>query len=324
MFKKYSSIENHYREVYVNSLKMQGFTKPNVIWVAREKLHGTNFSALVTKESLTWCKRSGPIEPGESFYNHTVVANRIEGQIKAGTKKFLDEGAKVVQVYGELAGEGVMSQVKYGQKDFYIFEILVDEVPLSDTEVVVFCVDNGLKISPLIKLGTFDTLFNMDREFESRVNDYSHMFETAPALAGTLTWHPEAPNGNTAEGVVLKPLTPLFDKHGDRVILKLKSDTFKEKEKATRVKVSEPLSEQDQEALDIMCSYVNKARFDNVMSKGDYTIKQVGMVIGLLAKDALEDINKDNEFTLDEPKRVSKEFNRVVSELIRDNIEVFK
>lgn len=323
MFTKYSSIENHYRDAYVDSLKMQGFTHPDVSWVAREKIHGTNLSALIENGQITWCKRSGPIEPGEGFYNHTIVTKAIEDRLITLSNHFYLKN-KVVQVFGELAGAGVMTQVDYGEKDFYIFDILVDNEFLSDGRVQLLCVEFCLKISPVMGRGTFDEMFALNREFESNVMAYSARFKDDSFGSSTKTWLYKQPEGNTAEGLVIKPIIPKYDRFGSRVILKLKSDTFKEKEKATRIKVAIPFSEQDQEALDIMCSYVTQARFDNVMSKGEYTIKQVGMVIGLFAKDALEDIEKDNEFTLDEAKRVSKEFNRIVSELVRENIQKFK
>lgn len=42
MFKKYSSLTNHYEGKFINGVIMNGLT--GGVWVAREKIHGANFS----------------------------------------------------------------------------------------------------------------------------------------------------------------------------------------------------------------------------------------------------------------------------------------
>ena len=45
MFKKYNSLENHYNNKFIEKIRLQGFTSGE--WVAREKIHGTNFSLII-------------------------------------------------------------------------------------------------------------------------------------------------------------------------------------------------------------------------------------------------------------------------------------
>lgn len=65
MFKKYSSLENHYNSKFIEKLYTNGLTTG--VWVAREKIHGTNFSLIIERDNVTCAKRTGPILPAEDF-----------------------------------------------------------------------------------------------------------------------------------------------------------------------------------------------------------------------------------------------------------------
>ena len=71
MFKKYNSLENHYNNKFIEKIRLQGFTSGE--WVAREKIHGTNFSLIIEQDNVTCAKRTGPILPAEDFYGYEIV-----------------------------------------------------------------------------------------------------------------------------------------------------------------------------------------------------------------------------------------------------------
>jgi hypothetical protein len=58
-FKKYNSIENSYREKFLEKIK--SIVPPTEKWVVTEKIHGSNFSFIYDVENLTCAKRTGLI-----------------------------------------------------------------------------------------------------------------------------------------------------------------------------------------------------------------------------------------------------------------------
>ena len=67
MFKKYSSLTNHYEGKFINGVIMNGLT--GGVWVAREKIHGANFSFITDDGNIvTPAKRTDVVKPAEDFY----------------------------------------------------------------------------------------------------------------------------------------------------------------------------------------------------------------------------------------------------------------
>lgn len=81
MFKKYSSLENHYNSKFIEKLYSLGLTGGE--WVAREKIHGTNFSLIIERDKVTCAKRTGPILPAEDFFGYEIILKNYEDSIKA-------------------------------------------------------------------------------------------------------------------------------------------------------------------------------------------------------------------------------------------------
>ncbi|MCO0615492.1 hypothetical protein M8756_19695, partial [Lutimaribacter sp. EGI FJ00015] len=82
MFEKYSTLENHYNGKFIERIRNAGFDVSET-WVAREKIHGTNFSVIVTKDSIQPAKRTGPILPAEDFFGYMVIMGRYNESFKA-------------------------------------------------------------------------------------------------------------------------------------------------------------------------------------------------------------------------------------------------
>lgn len=78
MFEKYSSLENHYNGKFIEKIRGAGFDMHTVEWVAREKIHGTNFSVIITPTEIIPAKRSGPILDGESFFGHEIIMKKYK------------------------------------------------------------------------------------------------------------------------------------------------------------------------------------------------------------------------------------------------------
>lgn len=152
MFKKYSSLENHYNSKFIEKLYSLGLTGGE--WVAREKIHGTNFSLIIERDKATCAKRTGPILPAEDFFGYEIILKNYADSIKA-VQDIMETSAVVFyQVFGEFAGPGIQKNVDYGDKDFYVFDIIVttesgDVTYVDDYMMESFCNTFKFKMAPL-------------------------------------------------------------------------------------------------------------------------------------------------------------------------------
>ncbi|MDP1183408.1 hypothetical protein Q6285_29505, partial [Klebsiella pneumoniae] len=82
MADKYSSLENHYREKSIEIARFNGYMSNYLPWVAREKLHGANFSFaghLNEHQGISWDfhTRRTQITLEDSFHGFQSVYERI-------------------------------------------------------------------------------------------------------------------------------------------------------------------------------------------------------------------------------------------------------
>lgn len=339
MFVKYSSLTNHYEGKFINGVIMNGLT--GGVWVAREKIHGANFS-LITSDGIKVipAKRSGEILPAEQFYGcEPVVAKYSEPVRKLwemiSTARQLSgvySDELVIQVYGEFAGRGVQKDVDYGEKDFYVFDIRMNGQFLHDNMVANYAAAVGLKMAPLLAYGTFDEIRALPITFDSVVN-LANSRAIPPQHNGV---EPEFKNfmtlkdgegENIAEGFVMKPVQPAFMPNGERVAIKCKTTKFSEKKnkQANRFNAPSELSENDKAKLDVFTCFLTENRVKNVLSKIDsanLTAKDFGRVMGLTVQDALEEIERNYGPFLEQfenPTLAKKTFTNEASNLVREN-----
>lgn len=338
MFVKYSSLTNHYEGKFINGVIMNGLT--GGVWVAREKIHGANFS-LMTQDGIKVipAKRSGEILPTEQFYGCEPVVAKYSESVRriwealenAAEYGQYAEGLEV-QVYGEFAGRGVQKDVDYGEKDFYVFDIRVNGKFLPDNVVANFAAMVGLKMAPLLAYGTFDEIRALPITFDSVVN-LANSRAIPPQHNGV---EPEFKNfmtlkdgegENIAEGFVMKPVQPAFMPNGERVAIKCKTTKFSEKKnkQANRFNAPSELSENDKAKLDVFTCFLTENRVKNVLSKIDganLTAKDFGRVMGLTVQDALEEIERNYGPFLEQfenPTLAKKTFTNEASNLVREN-----
>lgn len=313
---KYSSLENHYREGTIERVRNMGLTARDQAWVAREKLHGANFSFVLKNNEINGHKsvscefhtRNTKLNLHDSFHGFLDIHKKYASRLR---DIFLEIQSKYstpvqVQVFGELIGPSVCKglKVNYGpENDFAGFDIAVifengDSVYLDDVFVDMLFILSEIPTAPLLGTGTFDDLAKLPRNFKSK--------------------YLEVDGDNEAEGFVLKPVYPAHLPNGSRVIFKFKSDRFSERKQQKVKKAVPDMSEGDADKLMTMSAYINPGRIDAVMSKEIFTIKDFGKVQGLVAKDALEDIEKDGlSFEFDDKKRVMKDFQAEVAKELR-------
>lgn len=314
-FAKYNSIENSYRQAFLDKC---AYAVGNNKLVALEKIHGANFSFYTTASDMRVAKRSGLIDELETFYGHT----RFYGRYKPIVRHLFDviraefPGLVSMTLFGEVFGGrycGVTNtgakQVQTGMNyhpdnEFMAFDIrLVFDTGLSRYVPYADMVDlitdanfmNGtpdeLKLAPMLAIGTLEELTKIDPLFHTLV----------PAAYG-LAQPDEKTDADIGEGFVIRGYDQdYYTDGGERVILKQKNAKFNEKEKEVKIKAAVNLDEETQAKLDKICSYINENRLNAVVSKiGAITQKDFGRLQGDLTRDALEDFEKDEGYKLTE------------------------
>jgi Rnl2 family RNA ligase len=327
MFKKYSSLENHYNSKFIEKLYSLGLTGGE--WVAREKIHGTNFSLIIERDKVTCAKRTGPILPAEDFYGYEIVLKKYDKAIK-GVQEVMDSISTSVpvtyQVFGEFAGGGIQKGVDYGEKDFYVFDIIIntesgDTYYMSDYEMQDFCNTFGFKMAPMLGRGTFDALIMIPNDLDSVLAAYNVTASEDLVEANNCVFDANVIGDNTAEGYVLKPCFPKWLPNGARVAIKCKNSKFSEKKKSDKpIKAKVELSKADNKLVGILACYVTLNRVNNVISKiGEIGPKDFGKVMGLTVQDILEETSREG-ITLtqaDNPSLIKKELVKMVQDVLR-------
>lgn len=334
MFKKYSSITNHYDKKFVDRIKLE---LKDEIFVATEKIHGANFSFIHNLEDgvLNVAKRSGIIQSGENFYNWEYidcnVFENIRNSIAYIKKLYPYMDIKSIQFIGELYGGNYphnnVEKIKefspiqkgvyyYNKIGVMIFDMLITYkkdseyktfyMPFNQVEDV--CRRHNIPLVPIIKTGKINELLEIDVEnIKSQVYKYHELPEI---------------DDNVVEGIVIKPYEKdvWFGMH--RVIIKKKGSKFKEKQRIRKPKIEKQLTDEQNKVLNKLLEYVNVNRIHNLKSKigeDEFNFKKFGKIMGMLNKDILEEYERENKNTLDkkEWKQVTKEMNKFTSNLLR-------
>lgn len=338
-FVKYSSLENHtnskFLEKIVEAITL-GYCDNH--FVAREKIHGTNFSVIITKDSIQPAKRSGPISETESFFGwqdlmakyrknfESVQQKLIEGHYKQeieGSPGFVPPVAvEKVQIFGEYAGGGIQKEVDYGEKDFYAFDVMFDGKYINDISMTYFLLDHKLKVAPLIQTGTLEELLKLPVEFNTTIPAYNKRWNESERIDGFVytSIEVEGPTDNVGEGLVIKPVYPAFLGNGSRIAIKYKTDAFKEKGKGKAPKLPTPMTDKDIALATQFSEFITENRLSNVLSHiGEVTAKDFGKVMGFMMKDIFAEAKRE-EISIDvadSPSKVSKEIQHQVTTLIR-------
>lgn len=258
-FKKYNSINNSFNIKTLEDLRTRNisFFLKDVEFEITEKIDGANFSILIENGETVLAKRTSILKETEKFYDfQNTFSQDLYIPIFECLNKLSKEFGKV-QLYGEYFGGKINKRVFYGEgKRFLWFTLKINDemvetkranellkdimsfkVPVIGTEV--------LKTSETIE----DFLSRIDIDFRSKVT---------PALYK---------EDNLCEGVVIVPtdFVPMF---GDNFFaIKKKNAKFIDREQKKRIKTEIVLPDEVQDALDVICSFVNENRTNDLMSK---------------------------------------------------------
>ena len=346
MFKQYSSIQNHYVKE-ISDFPLEPRFDRNVPWVVTEKVHGSNFSYVLTANddatvSVQIAKRTEILVDNDpSYYPKAVrlVRSTYDEKVKVlfdTIRTLLKERnhvLKVANVFGELFGghyphgevKNVHNQVPIQRHvyywtdfDFYVFDISVQVstvereyryyLPYDD---MIHCLkESGFSCyAKELFRGTFQDCLQYDTVFDSTIPSYYGL----PSL-------PE--KTNISEGVIIKPIKDMYTSKNDRMMIKKKNQEFNEKVGKPVKAEKKPSTNTPRqfansyatEALEEIKNYINNTnRLEGTISKlGDiYKFQTLrDQCIYMLAQDALKDYKLENE---DVWNQVTKEDQKFIS-----------
>lgn len=272
-FNKFCSIENSYREKYIEIIRFAGLN--NVIWRATEKIDGANFQFITDGKEVRVASRNNLVDG--TFYGCQEVIDKYRGRVLELKNKYFPEAGQIA-VYGELYGPGIQSRVNYGpKKDFAAFDLHVDDLVVNNISTVVAMGNVGIPMVPIIgEYISLDEALAVPNDFRSLI-------------------FPDAEGDNITEGVVLRPADTAYTGNGRQVIIKNKNEKFSEK-KAKKDKGPRPPNPM----LDLVEPYVNVNRLENVLSKeGELTHKDFGRMIKVMGEDVISDMIADGDLPED-------------------------
>ena len=187
-FSEYNEIDLP-SESRIKHIKDSGLAGPKDVWVALEKVHGTNFGIyLIDEKELKFSKRSGIMDKMENFFGYHLLIPEFEKQMSTLKQLMkhhygLDKIPKII-MNGELFGAkyehpDVPKSKKWctlpaGQK-FPIAGVLIQKEPFP-------------QYSPELHFYLFDIRFWTDRDNETteRIVPYDLMCEFAKHVPGLL------------------------------------------------------------------------------------------------------------------------------------------
>lgn len=324
-FKKYSKITNCTSKL-VDYIGYNG--DMGIECVVTEKIHGGNFSIIVERDDpdFKFARRKAVLKDDEKFYNWKKAIEPkfplIQKMVMAMWLVYPE--AQKIQLFGELFGgtyvhdevmpdasfSTVQTGVQYAPfQDFLIFDVVIDDEYLDWKDVRPWIAQfYGLFVEELF-VGPLDQCLKYENEFQT----------TIPARYGL----PDI-EGNTCEGVVIKPLVEKRFNDGKRFIIKNKNDKFAEvasHKKSTTKGTETP--EIVQKQLDIASQYINDNRFNAVLSKlSEITKNDFSLLMKEFSNDVLEDFGTDNlgwnmGMSTDDEKCFKKRLNKEIVNFIR-------
>ena len=327
-FHRYPSIENSYRTKTLNYIRGLGYDK--VEWVVLNKIHGSNFAVSTDGIDLRCAKRSSFLKDEDNFNRYQdIIADKKDLLLTAFEyMKLRDDDVDIVTFCAELAGGNyphpdvkkpphsvkIQKGVFYAPHNFmYLFDLMINGYFIGYDLMEKIAITIGLLYAKPLFRGTLDECLEYPNEFQ----DPLHLEFGLPTLEGI---------DNVSEGVVIKPVDPLFFGNGSRVILKNKNEKFAEKNSAKKApKTKHKWTVRGAELFSLLPIYVTENRLRNVLSHGlDIGQKDFGLLMKEMNTDVWDDYKKDYGDAFDcleaqEQKYIKKSLNKYTANLIKPN-----
>jgi len=276
-FKKWHSIENHYRQKHIDFYLEAHPELADETYVILEKLHGSNFQWYFQPgEPVRAGSRNSYLDTTGSFQGASISDLMVDNSALFSIMRAWAEDADFpIRLFGELIGKGIGKGVSYGDKKRILyFAVMVNDLLLPFELLEEALEHHESKIVPVL----------------ARVKGLQNALSFDTEIDSVILGIPD----NICEGVVIQPYSKVYyDVYGTSpLILKKKNEKFKEKQRVKKVHVVDSEVERLNAEFTL---YVTDNRLQSVFSKhGEIdTPSQIGEYIKLVLADAKEDFLKD-------------------------------
>ena len=211
MSQPYHSITNLYKRDKTGKHLTSDFAHPayeylmDCEWVFTEKIDGTNIRVIWDGENMEIRGRT------DNASRHPLLERAIESVFDAGALavKF---GNTPATLYGEGYGTKVQNGGKYrADQGFILFDCLIGGYWLERENLEDISASLGCEIVPIVHRGTLSD--------GVRIVKADLFSEVAHEMSGAIV---------EAEGLVGKPAVTLFDRQGNRIMVKVKGRDYRE------------------------------------------------------------------------------------------------
>ena len=322
--KKYKSISKTYDIKTINYYKRNGFIGEGIEWYNSEKIHGANFSFICSPDgTMLHANRDAILEnwedKGETFNFHNFLNLEATARMEAGIRAMSAFLGRPIQVYCEMFGFGITGlqkvlteeeraakessdpYIQYKQvpepkedesiedaarsvRDYVILSIriigeysYVAEPETSEwncdkylnlDEMIILCNRFNLPMAPILMRGSFEECLAFD-------SNYKSPYAAANGL------------NEDAEGFVMKPVIPTFDKYTEGKITMLKCVA----EKFSDVKLSPQLADKKKKEIVVANNYLeHQTIIDGRANSVRVTNRAAGL--GIASKSGMSNMGK--------------------------------
>jgi Rnl2 family RNA ligase len=345
-FTKYSTLSPHYHSKTVAKIRQHPeFKKYASDWVVTEKVHGSNFSFVVTRKDdnmiLEVAKRTAIIEDISTapYKKATATVRQKYDDCAIQAYDYVcdyivpDSYVTKVAIFGELFGgeyvrnntEGtrpIFTEVLYcPHHDFYAFDIFITYdnsqaivnrwLSFDEAEKVFLACGFNIYAKALVR-GSFEECMDYNIAFTTTI---PKLFDLEP-IAEIFDKRDHAPN--ICEGVVVRP-NQSFMVSGERAMFKKKNLKFIEKISSKVQRRKDYVTTCWEELL----LYITKARLSNVISKiGEDA--QIDELVSEMNKDVKTEFIVENEklwskITEEEQQKLDQKLNARVLKFVKRN-----
>ena len=282
--------------------------KKDCQWVVTEKIDGSNFQLIVTRDQVAYAKRTAIFDKNDkmsmltNFDQHVDKLDWITKQLQLTLNKdSFFSNIRQINLYGEYYGNGINNRVYYGEANYFKWfamalvpencNVVVDEnrnertedemwVSFAFMQAMLHCLGCGDQLVPI--LGRYDKFADAvahDNTFVSKLTDEQH--------------------NSISEGYVIVPWElPIRyvdqDKVEHKLIVKNKSDQFVENKHRPKYNTQSWTNAAEQMKVAFV-DYCVQSRMYGIFSKyGNPTaMSDVGKYIARFIEDARDDFVKD-------------------------------
>ena len=284
----YLSIENLYRSKAQEILLFKEL-------YALEKVHGTSANISWKEGKVSYFPGGESLSRFKSLFNEERLV-----------KHFTELGHEEVVVYGEAYGGSCqkMSYMYGPELRFIVFDVFINNIWLDVPNMDEVATRLEQEVVPWRKIVCDLAAIDNERDRPSEV-----------AVRRGFT------EEHIREGVVLRPLAEMFNRYGERMIVKHKHEKFGERKTPQKVEDPSKLKVLT-EATAIAEEWVTEMRLEHVLQKLPQGIGLESMQRVLQAM--VEDVLKESTGEIVDSKEVRNAINKKTVELFKKKVNVIK